>query len=144
MTEKIEKQIQQFKVKTNVARDKAVLESVLAVQRECEDSTAFVRTLKKVGIIAVAAGVVLIAAIWLRQTSEEDKTIAARSENTFEKITALSLNAAFYRGGMEAVEEQFEQAEAKASSGMQECITLNQCMSELDDYKDIQKRRGTL
>jgi hypothetical protein len=137
-TDKIEERTREFEVETNAGKDKAILESLLAAQKQSQCRTpTFGRIAVKAGIIGVAAGIIIISVIWLPGTHEKNTLPPAGSGNTTasglpsEMITAMSLNRAFYRGGMEAVEKQFEQDEKKSTLKSFEQITTKQLMCEL-------------
>jgi hypothetical protein len=153
-TDKIEKRLREFKVETNAEKDKAVLDSLLAAQARCECGKAsFIwGVIVKGGIVAAAAGVVIMLAIKLPGTSRENensrpagggKIAATRVQSLSELMSVISLNTVFRDGGMEAVEKRFNEVEKRVRPGLKERITINQLMCELDDCKEILKR-GTL
>jgi hypothetical protein len=135
-TDKIEDQVRKFEVATNAGKDKVVLDSLLAAQMQSKSATSFA---VKAGIVAVAAGIMILTAIWLSGTLEKNnlppaksgKSVAAGPQLPSELISVMSLNTAFYRGGMEAVEKQFDQDEKKAAPKSSEHVTAGQLMCEL-------------
>lgn len=137
-TDKIEKRIQQFEVHTNTAKDKPILESLLTAQAQSQSSGSHFGMVWKAGIVAVAAAMMLTAAVWLsgrRQLHEPypaDKTVSwAQSQTASELTSIMSLEIAFYQGGVEAVEKQLNQAETQMTSKPDEPVTMNQWMWEL-------------
>jgi hypothetical protein len=152
--DKIEKLVRKFEVGTNAEKDKAVLDSLLSAQARCKCGTpGFIwRVVVKGGIIAVAAGVVIMLAIKLPGMGGENvishpagggETVTVRHPSLSELTSVMSLNAVFRDGGMEAVEKRFDEVEKRIKPGLKESITINQLMCELDDCKEIQKK-GTL
>ena len=152
-TDKIEKRIREFKVETNAEKDKTVLDSLLSAQARCKCGTpGFIRgVVVKGGIAAVAAGVVIVSAVWLLRMSGGNEvsrpagggeTVTVRHPSLSELTSVISLNAVFRDGGMEAVEKQFNEVK-RVKPGLKERITIDQLLCELDDCKEILKR-GTL
>jgi hypothetical protein len=139
-TDKIEARIRKYEIETNAGKDNAFLNSLLTAQAQSHCGTSGLgRTAVKAGIVAVAAGIVLVSLLWLSGLCGTRRPSPVRSLNTAASnpqassgmITAMSLNTAFYRGGMEAVEKQFEQAEKKEMHKSYEQVTREQLMCEL-------------
>jgi len=141
-TDKIEEQIRKFEVETNAEKDKAVLDSLLTAQTQgkCGTSGFMWR------IAAVAAGFIVVSAVWWFTDGSKDEisrpaggreTAAVRHQSLSELTSVMSLNKAFYSGGMEAVEKQFNEVEKRVKLGLKEHITINQLLCDSDDCKEI-------
>ena len=138
----IEKRITEFEIETNASRDKAILESLLAVQAKSEYGTpCFARIIFKAGAIATLAVIVVVSSVLFWKTKEKNGTLSpvgngitktAATSSPSELITVISLNKAYYRGGMDAVDKQFEKAE-KTQSRPHESVTMDQLLCELLD-----------
>ena len=91
----------------------------------------------------VAAAAVLVVAVGVLFYSKEPGSVVeeprtARVEKApAELLTAMSLNLAYRRGGMEALDEQFEEAEKKVRPGLRERITIDQLICELEECEEI-------
>ncbi|MFA5554791.1 MAG: hypothetical protein WCZ89_02745 [Phycisphaerae bacterium] len=89
--------------------------------------------------IAIAAAVTIIAAAWFVFTYQKPKEQIEplqtmqiyKSESLSELTSTMSLNAAFQRGGIKAVEEQLAKADKKISRGLKEQLTIKQLLCEL-------------
>ena len=67
-----------------------------------------------------------------------EKPRTARVEKApAELLTTMSLNLAYRRGGMEALNEQFEEAEKKLRPQLRKRITIDQLICELEEREEI-------
>jgi hypothetical protein len=153
-TDKIEKRIREFEVKTNAEKDKSVLDLLLSVQAKGEGGMRLYRvswrTIARVGVISAAAGVVVVSAVWWFAVGGKDEisrqagggeTAAARPQSPAEMTTLMSLNKAFYSGGMEAVEKQFNEVEKRVRPELKEHITIDQLLCESGYCKETLKEK---
>jgi len=141
----IKKLIRNAPMKTNSKVNEAVLNSLFYELDKSKKADLAIsrpsiwRVVIKSRMVKFAAAIVIIAAICLffthysRDRQIETSKITQISElKTPAKLTSLiSLNSAFRRGGMEAVEKQFAEAEQKINRGSKKCITTEQMLCEL-------------
>ena len=91
---------------------------------------------------AIAAGIVTAFYLFFnydRSVPIEAPKIAQISESKTpaQLTTIISLNMAFGRGGMDAVEKQVVEADKKARQSLKEHVTIKQLLCELNDCEEI-------
>jgi hypothetical protein len=141
----IKRLIKNAKVKTNPQVNKAVLNDLLSTLDKSKGKQPnilriFVKS--RIAKFAVAAGI--IAAFYLFFNYNRSIPIEApkipqisESKTPAQLTTILSLNMAFGRGGMEAVEKQFVEADKKIRQSLKERVTIKQLLCELNDCEEI-------
>jgi len=118
--EEVEKLVKRFRIKPTVKMSEKTLADALKAQDEIKktESTAIQpniwRIIKRRRITKLAAAAVIILAVsfFIHQApdKQEQHRIAEVKKSPVEMMTAISLERAFRRGGIEAVENQCEQA----------------------------------
>jgi len=143
--ENIKKLIRNSPMKTNPKVNETVLNSLFDELDKSKKADSAVlqpnvwRTIIKSGMVKFAAAAVIIVATCLfftyhsRDGQIETPKITQTSEpkSPAELTSLISLNIAFRRGGIEAVEKQFAEAEKKINRGSKERITIEQLLCEL-------------
>jgi hypothetical protein len=120
-TEDIEKRIKNVNIGIDSERNKKVFSNILqAFEKSKAKEFASTgpniwRTISKSPIIKIAAAAVIILGVSLFSThrdpgKQEQPNIAEATKCPVEIMTAISLERAFRRGGIEAVEEQCKEA----------------------------------
>ncbi len=94
-------------------------------------------------ITRVAAAAVIIVAIGffvVHQSPDEQidkRGVPQIARSPVEMLTPLSLNIAYRKGGMKAIEKQFDKAEKKVKPMLRERITIGQLICELEGCEKI-------
>ncbi len=148
--DEIKKIFESAGLKTNPQIDEAIIDEMIKAQKaSISEKTSreinIWRIIIKSRMVKFAAAAVIIAAICLffthhsRDGQIEAQKIAQTPESRASvKLTSLiSLNSAFRRGGIEAVEKQFAEAEKKAKRGSKEYLTISRLLCELGQCEEI-------
>ncbi len=145
-TENIKRFVKNVKIKTNPEVNKAVLNDLLNTldkSKVAQPNILGIFIKSRLAKLAVAA--VIIAAVCLffahhnrNEQIESPKIVqTVESKSPAELTTIVSLNAAFRRGGMEAVEKQFTEADKKVRRSLKEPMTIEQLLCELNECREI-------
>lgn len=123
--ENIKKRIKNTTIKTNPQVNKAVLNDLLDRMDRAEGVSINARQpniwrmIAKSRIGQIAAMIIVVSAICLVTLSDKDELeryetavpgVAAKTEMPAKSLSLISLNIAYRKGGMEAVEKQYEKA----------------------------------
>ncbi len=138
----IEKLIKNIDIDTNAKMDKAVLDNVLkAFEHTKKEKSAKLepniwKIIMKSRITKLAAAAVIIVAIGLFIAYQDSRKIepaqvVSVSKSPAEMLTAASLNTAYRRGGIEAVERQCDEAMEKLGP-RQRKITVRELLTEFN------------
>ena len=101
------------------------------------------RMIWKSPITRIAAAAVIIIAVGffaVHQGPDEQVDTAGileASKSPAEMLTLASINAAYRKGGMKAIEKQFDKAEKKVKPMLRERITIGQLICELEGCEKI-------
>ena len=101
------------------------------------------RMIWKSPITRIAAAAVIIIAIGFfavyQGPDEQIETVGIleASRTPAEMLTLASINAAYRKGGMKAMEKQFDKVEKKVKSTLRERITIGQLICELEGCEKI-------
>jgi len=142
----IEKQIKNLRTQASAELDEKLHHKFRQALGKEKATTAFHQPIQRTAILhsriikLAAAAVVIVAVCWLAARQKEvpqqpgtNKAAAATIfETPAELVSIISLNMAFRDGGMEAVEEQFDKAAKKVKAGLNENISIDELICELD------------
>ncbi|MHC4759620.1 MAG: hypothetical protein ACYTE8_13310 [Planctomycetota bacterium] len=67
----------------------------------------------------------------------DDTAVVVVGKTPAQMVSLASLNLAYRRGGMEAMDEQFEEAEKKLRPQLRKRITIEQLICELEECEEI-------
>lgn len=104
------------------------------------------RRISKSPITKLAAAAVIIVAIGFFVVHQgpneqiEERTISEVSKSPAELLTAMSLNIAYRKGGMEAVERQCKQA-LRLVELRPETLTVQQLLAELINNDELERKK---
>ena len=141
----IKQLIKNARIKTNPEVNKMVLNDLLGTLDKSKGTQpSILRIFVKNRIVKFAIAAGIIAAFYLffncnRSVPIEAPEIARISESKTpaQLTTIISLNMAFGRGGIEAVEKQLAEADKKTGQGLKERVTIKQLLCELNDCEEI-------
>ena len=141
----IKRLIKNTKIKTNPQVSKIVLNGLLEMldkSKVAQPNIPGIFVKSRIAKFAVAAGIITAVYLFFNYNHSvpiEAPKIAQISEpkTPAQLTTIISLNMAFGRGGMDAVEKQFVEADKKAGQSLKERVTIKQLLCELNDCEEI-------
>jgi hypothetical protein len=150
----IEKIIRKFDVDVNPRKDQEHLGKILQTHKQLREAGRDSFWLNICSVVAtsritqVAASLIVLSAICLLTLSHRDAIeqyevsgpeTVARYKTPSELVSFAAINMAFRDGGMQAVEEQFDKAAKKVKAGLNERLTVEELICELNECRDSVK-----
>jgi len=139
----IRRLIKNAKIRTSPDVNKAVLNDLIDTLDKSKNERSADMDVWKIIKFAAAAVIIIVICFFFTHHSrngriETPKVVRTSESKSPAQLTSLvSLNMAFRRGGMEAVEKQFAEADKKVRQSLKERITIEQLLCELGECEEI-------